>query len=121
MKAVRTYSNGLCDLQYNSGMATAIADGTAHAIPGDVKKALASDTTARAAWESITPLARNEWICWVISVKKDETRKEHLERLISELKEGKRRPCCWIGCIHRTDKAISPSVRGVLAKRSKKT
>ncbi|MEA2701317.1 MAG: hypothetical protein QOE22_26 [Candidatus Parcubacteria bacterium] len=98
----------------------AISSGTVHALPQDIRKVLISDKAARAAWEDLTPLARNEWICWVVSVKKDATRKEHIKRLISELKEGVRRPCCWIGCIHRKDKAISPSVRGVLAKRSKK-
>ncbi|KND47097.1 MAG: putative bacteriocin protection protein YdeI [Parcubacteria bacterium C7867-004] len=97
-----------------------ISAGTAHALPSDIQKALSSSKAARAAWESLTPLARNEWICWVISVKKEETRKEHRECLISKLKEGVRRPCCWIGCIHRKDKAVSPSVRGVLSKRSKK-
>ena len=97
-----------------------ISGGTVHKIPPDIRKALAASKAALAAWETLTPLARNEWICWVISVKQDETRKEHLKRLISELKEGVRRPCCWLGCIHRTDKAISPSVQGVLDKRAKK-
>jgi hypothetical protein len=97
-----------------------ISSGTAHSLPPDVHKALASDRMAREAWEDLTPLARNEWICWVTFVKKDETRKEHVKRLISELKEGMRRPCCWLGCIHRTDKSISPSVQYVLNRRSKK-
>lgn len=98
-----------------------ISSGTVHKIPEDVRKALVSDRKALAAWEDLTPLARNEWICWVVSVKKDETRAEHRKRLISELKEGMRRPCCWIGCIHRTDKSISPSVQSVLDRRSKKS
>lgn len=89
-------------------------------MPSDIGKALAADSAAKRAWEDLTPLARNEWICWVTFVKKEETRKEHVQRLIEELKEGKHRPCCWIGCIHRTDKAISPSVRGVLGKRLNK-
>lgn len=96
-----------------------ISGGTVHKMPLDLRKALISDRVAMAAWESLTPLARNEWICWVTFVKKQETRDEHVERVAKQLKEGKRRPCCWIGCIHRTDKAISPSVRGVLAKRSR--
>ena len=91
-----------------------------HSVPVDLRKALASDKEARTAWEDITPLARNEWICWVESVKKPETRKDHVRRTREELIGGKRRPCCWIGCIHRTDKAVSPSVRGVLERRSKK-
>lgn len=73
----------------------------AHKMPPDLRKALTSSSAAQAAWKDITPLARNEWICWTISVKKPETRKNHVERVRSELIAGKRRPCCWIGCIHR--------------------
>jgi uncharacterized protein YdeI (YjbR/CyaY-like superfamily) len=98
----------------------AISNGTAHKTPSDLRAALVSDGAAREAWEDLTPLSRNEWICWVTFVKKEETRKEHGERMIKQLKEGKRRPCCWIGCIHRTDKAVSPSVRAVLDRQSKK-
>jgi hypothetical protein len=98
-----------------------ISSGTVHTVPADLQKALASRPKALAAWEDISPLARNEWICWVESVKKQETRTQHTKRAVAELIEGKRRPCCWIGCIHRTDKPVSPSVRGVLLrKRSKK-
>ncbi len=93
---------------------------SAHKLPSDLKKALSSDRVALAAWEDITPLARNEWICWVTFVKKEETRKDHVKRVVSELKEGMRRPCCWLGCIHRADKPISPSVQWALSKRTKK-
>ena len=72
-----------------------------HAIPPDLRKALASSKAAWAAWLDITPLARNEWICWTISVKKPETRKYHIERAREDLIAGKRRPCCWAGCPHR--------------------
>jgi len=96
-----------------------IATGVVHKVPTDLRKALMSDPKALAKWNGLTPLARNEWICWTISVKMPETRREHVERVRTELKEGIRRPCCWIGCIHRTDKAISPSVQYVLSKRSK--
>ena len=95
-----------------------ILGGTAHAMPDDLKKSLSSNKKALSKWQSLTPLARNEWICWNISVKQQKTRDEHIKRTIAELKEGKRRPCCWIGCIHRTDKAISPSVRGIISKLS---
>ena len=98
-----------------------IADGVVHKVPADLRKALTSSPAALAAWEDLTPLARNEWICWVTFVKKDETRREHVKRTISELKEGMRRPCCWLGCIHRKDKKVSPSVQAVLDRRSKKT
>lgn len=94
-----------------------ISGGTVHSLPVDLKEALTKDKKAFALWESLTPLARNEWICWTISVKQEKTRKEHVDRVVPELKEGKRRPCCWIGCIHRKDKPISKSVQFVLSKR----
>jgi hypothetical protein len=98
-----------------------IASGTVHKLPADLRKALTAKPKALAAWRSITPLARNEWICWTVTVKQAETRKNHVERAVVELAAGKRRPCCWMGCIHRTDKAISPSIRWVLSRRSKKS
>ncbi len=101
-------------------MSKKIATGVAHTVPADLRKALTSDKRALALWESLTPLARNEWICWTISVKKPETRKEHVSRVISELKEGVRRPCCWVGCTHRTGKSVSSSQKFVLSKQSKK-
>ena len=97
-----------------------ISSGTVHKVPPDLQKALASDKAALAVWQGLTPLARNEWICWVTFVKKNETRKEHVKRTTSELKEGMRRPCCWLGCIHRKDKSVSPSVQAILDRRSKK-
>lgn len=94
--------------------------GAAHEMPADLEKALLANPKALAAWQDkITPIARNEWICWTVTVKQQKTRDEHVKRAIEELAEGQRRPCCWIGCIHRTDKAISPSVQGILAMRSK--
>jgi hypothetical protein len=98
-----------------------ISGGVVHDLPDDLRDTLASDAEALTIWEDLTPLARNEWICWTISVKKPETRQQHVERVRTELKEGMRRPCCWLGCIHRTDKAISPSVQYVLSRRTKKS
>lgn len=97
-----------------------ISTGVAHDVPRDLQKALTTAPAALVAWEDITPLARNEWICWVESVKKEETRKHHVQRAVTELAEGKRRPCCWVGCVHRKDKPISASQKWVLAKQSKK-
>jgi len=101
-------------------MAKKISSGTAHTLPADLKKALAASPKALAKWEDITPLGRNEWICWTISVKTPETRKDHVRRVVSELIEGMRRPCCWFGCTHRTDKKMSRSQKFVLSRRSKK-
>ncbi len=99
---------------------TKVASGVAHPLPSDLRSALISDRKALAAWESLTPLARNEWICWTISVKTPEKRSEHVGRVVSELKEGMRRPCCWYGCTHRKDKALSPSQKFVLSRKVKK-
>lgn len=76
-----------------------------HAVPKDLKEVLSSDLSLLSQWNSLTPLARNEWICWVTIVKKAETRKEHLARLSAEILKGKRRPCCWPGCPHRRPSA----------------
>jgi hypothetical protein len=96
-----------------------VAGGVVHIVPMDLRRVLIATPKALAAWEDLTPLARNEWICWVLSPKKAETRNQHIQRLRSELLEGKRRPCCWLGCTHRKDKELSPSVRWVLSRRSK--
>lgn len=98
-----------------------ISSGTVHVVPADLRAALTTNADAVAIWNDLTPLARNEWICWVVFVKKEETRKQHVKRVISELKEGMRRPCCWLGCPHRTDKKVSPSVQSVLDRRAKKS
>ncbi len=78
-----------------------ISTNVVHKVPEDLRKALASDPSVLAKWKDLTPLARNEWICWTTSVKKLETRRDHIEQVCSGLKEGKRRPCCWPGCSHR--------------------
>lgn len=82
-----------------------IATGVVHKVPKDLKEVLLSNSKLSTLWNELTPLARNEWICWVTIVKKSETRKNHLERLSTEILEGKRRPCCWPGCPHRRPSA----------------
>lgn len=75
--------------------------GAIHSMPADLQKALRSSPQALSLWKDITPLARNEWICWVISGKKAETRGIRIGKALSKLKGGMRRPCCWAGCPHR--------------------
>jgi uncharacterized protein YdeI (YjbR/CyaY-like superfamily) len=82
-----------------------IATSVVHEVPNDLQKLLTSNSELLEKWNSLTPLARNEWICWVTIVKKAETRTEHLHRLNEDLLKGKRRPCCWPGCPHRNEKA----------------
>ncbi len=78
-----------------------IAGGVVHKLPSDLQKVLLSDCKILAVWEDITPLARNEWICWITSGKKVETRYIRITKALSKLKGGMRRPCCWVGCPHR--------------------
>ena len=72
-----------------------------HTIPKDLKEVLDTNPKTKELWNSLTPIARNEFICWITSAKKDETRTHRIKRLCEELLEGKRRPCCWAGCPHR--------------------
>lgn len=91
-----------------------ILSGTVHEIPKDLKEKILLNSKLLLNWNSLTTLARNEWICWLISVKKQETRDDQLRRIVLEVGQGKKRPCCWIGCIHRKDKKLSPSVKYVI-------
>jgi uncharacterized protein YdeI (YjbR/CyaY-like superfamily) len=78
-----------------------VSGGVVHGLPGDLEDALKCDREALSTWEDITPLARNEWICWVESAKKSETRAKRINWGRENLRDGKRRPCCWPGCPHR--------------------
>ena len=75
--------------------------GVVHDLPDDLRTAILADSRALATWEHITPLARNEYICWVESAKKVETRHKRIAWGTENLSAGKRRPCCWPGCPHR--------------------
>jgi hypothetical protein len=78
-----------------------VPGGVVHKLPGDLREALIANSTALAAWKDITPLARNEFICWVDDAKQETTRQRRIRRTQEELEEGQRRPCCWPGCKHR--------------------
>jgi hypothetical protein len=78
-----------------------LAGGVVHALPSDLEEAIIRDAAALATWRDITPVARNEWICWVRSAKKAETRQKRIDWGRENLRDGKRRPCCWPGCPHR--------------------
>ena len=82
-------------------MKKAITTETMHRIPADFRKALEADSVAKEMWTDITPLARNEWICWVTSAKKNETRNRRIVVGLDKMNKGLRRPCCWSGCPHR--------------------
>ena len=78
-----------------------VPGGVVHKLPADLRAALIANGEALAAWKDITPLARNEFICWVEDAKQETTRERRIRRTREELDEGQRRPCCWPGCKHR--------------------
>lgn len=78
-----------------------LSQGAVHTIPKDVRAAFVTKPRVIKTWEDITPLARNEWICWITSAKKQETREKRIVWACDSLASGKRRPCCWAGCTHR--------------------
>ena len=76
-----------------------------HQLTPELEAMLDGDALLSAKWEALTPLARNEWICWTLSAKQEATREKRRERLHEEILEGKKRPCCWPGCPHRRETA----------------
>ena len=84
--------------------------GVVHKLPGDLRDALMANPTALHAWRDITPLARNEFICWVEDARQAVTRERRIRRTREELEEGQRRPCCWPGCKHRVRNGKAESV-----------
>lgn len=101
-------------------MANAFPHGIVHDARQDFQAAIRSDSTILALWESLTPLGRNEFICWVDDAKKPATRQHRMKRTCDALLEGKKRPCCWAGCIHRTDKVPGRWQQAVLIDRKEK-
>ena len=97
-----------------------ISGGLAHEMPADLAKALTETKNITGIWESLTPIARNEFICWVEDAKQENTRARRINRTIEELLDGQKRPCCWVGCIHRTDKKPSKWQQDVLIDKKQK-
>lgn len=81
------------------------ASGVLHEVPTDMVEAITSAKKTLELWNGLTPIQRNEWICWTTIIKRPKTRIEHIERLLADLKNGKRQPCCWPGCPHRRPSA----------------
>ena len=64
-------------------------------VPSDLRKALAAAPKARALWLDITPIARGDWILWITSAKRPETRARRIDNACAMLAAGKRRVCCF--------------------------
>lgn len=101
-------------------MTDTLAEGTVHQVPDDLRAALTADPALLSLWQALTPLGRNEFICWVEDAKQPAARARRILRTGEEMLEGKKRPCCWAGCIHRTDKAPSKWQQDVLIDKKKK-
>lgn len=86
-------------------MTNNISNGIFHEVPPDIKEALLSKSDLLEKWNKLTPIQRNEWICWITIVKKTKTRMEHIDRMIEDINDGKNQPCCWPGCPHRRPSA----------------
>ena len=97
-----------------------LSEGLVHAPPGDLVEAFNKVEGATVLWNAITPIARNEFLCWVENAKQEATRAKRIRRTIEELQEGQKRPCCWVGCIHRTDKKPSKWQQDVLIDKKPK-
>ncbi len=64
-------------------------------LPSDLKQALAANAAAKATWADITTVARRDWIHWVSSGKKAETRVKRIATACDKLASGNRRACCF--------------------------
>lgn len=64
-------------------------------VPDDLRKALAANAEAKATWDDITPVARRDWIHWITSGKKAETRVKRIDVACDKLACGNRRACCF--------------------------
>jgi len=101
-------------------MTDGFPQGVVHQARPDLQAALQSDPKVFELWAGLTPLGRNEFICWVDDAKQAKTRLRRIERTSEQLIEGKTRPCCWVGCIHRTDKAPGRWQQAVLIDQQEK-
>jgi hypothetical protein len=102
-------------------MKNKISGGLVHELPDDLVDALTETQKITSLWQDLTPIARNEFICWLEDAKQEKTRARRIKRTVEELLEGKRRPCCWAGCIHRTDKKPGKWQKAVLIDKKPRT
>jgi uncharacterized protein YdeI (YjbR/CyaY-like superfamily) len=98
-----------------------LSGGLVHELPADMFSALTKTNEISSLWENLTPIGRNEFICWVEDAKQEKTRVRRIRRTVEELLEGQKRPCCWAGCIHRTDKKPSKWQQAVLIDKKPKS
>lgn len=100
-------------------MASDFPQGTVHKASEDLRAAVRANPVVYELWKNLTPLGRNEFICWIDNAKQVKTRQRRIQRTCEELLEEKKRPCCWVGCIHRDDKLPSKWQQAVLIDKLK--
>ena len=100
-------------------MSSKLSGGLAHQLPNDLGKEL-TEKDITSLWENLSPIARNEFICWIEDAKQEKTRVKRIIRTVEHLLEGTKRPCCWVGWIHRTDKKLSKWQQDVLIDKKPK-
>lgn len=87
---------------------TRVGDEPETRLPAEFEKALADANAARQTWIDITPLARRDWILWITTAKKPETRLVRIEKTCSKLASGMRRVCCFPGLTWLTRDHVGP-------------
>lgn len=107
-----------CTINAMSG--TSLSGGLVHDLPQNLEQALTNSSNIVSLWEKLTPIARNEFICWIENAKRKQTRNKRISRAVEELLACEKRPCCWVGCIHRTDKKPSKWQQNDLINKKKK-
>lgn len=63
----------------------------------EFKKALKENKKAQSVWNNTTPIARRDWLLWMISGKLEETQGIRIKKTLSMLSSGKKRVCCFGG------------------------
>ncbi len=88
---------------------TRIGDEAETRPPRELRRALAGNAAAQRCWDDITPLARRDWILWITTAKKPETRLQRIRKACDMLAGGKRRVCCFPGLHWLTKDHVKPS------------
>ena len=101
-------------------MTQKLSGGLVHELPLDLGEALSKTIEISGLWQCLTPIARNEFICWIEDAKQEKTRAKRICRTLEELNKGHKRPCCWAGCIHRVDKKPGKWQQDVLVDKKLK-
>ena len=62
-----------------------LSGGLVHEMPADLANALCDSKETTQLWENLTPIGRNEFICWIEDAKQEKTRMKRISRTLEEL------------------------------------